>query len=725
MADGDPLNIPMDAAGIAQLRQELQKLADVNLDAAIERVRQYQSALSDATRVLETLPRGTQAYKDQEEAITRLDRAYKAAKESLGGFAATLFEAESEAKSANAQFQAMDGILGQLGMRGSPLVGSLKEVGQTIAGTGALALALGNDTLRGLIMPFSSADDVIKTLPRALQSWNAVMRQSADAISLVNTAYLSYGRSLEDARRPGSLLVDDVARISAQFGTSKKDVIDFITGVRGVPGAYDAIGKSVATAGGPVAQFGQLMMVAKATGMEARDMAALMTTAFERFGQRGAAAAAENVATFHAAIEGTDIPMSKAMSQIQAASEPLAIFGRKMTEGTNLWKTFVSSLTDVPVDEVGKLVTTVSGQIANMSLNTQAFVAQMTGMAQGATALGGALRMELEMRQPGGMERNLERVTQAISRLGGGRIITLQEAAQTPALEMQFQLQRQLVGQMLGVQGGQQQSRVLEVLQNVEKGGITNVAAGKEVQSLMQTGQRAQNMSVTLLERIVQNTGRMTEVLNTMRSMEERPRAEMAAAGWAVGAADAGTAMWESDVRAMGLRFARAGQQLMADMEPATRRLFTTMATRAEAFVSGVGDVRREQRRRAQLAVGPEPAIEADRPAQAGQQLRLTPFQMAAGAPMAPPTARRTAIPPIFFRRPELEIPSAETAGPGAEGGRAGRRPVAGAPAAEEETYMAEPLVPESITVKVVCEQCNHELARKIQRMDAQHRGED
>jgi hypothetical protein len=722
MADA-PLNIPVDAEGIAQLRQELKALADVDMSAATNKLKQYQEALKTAIQALEGLPKGTQAYKDQEAEVGKLTRAYGVAKDAIGSFAAIMFEARNETAMAKTQFESLDIVLGKMGASSHPLISSLKDMGKTIMGTGALALALGNDTVRGLIMPFSSADDVIKTLPRAFQNWNAVMRQSTEAINLVNMAFLSYGRSLEDARRPGSLLVDDVARISTQFGTSKKDTFDFIAGLKGVPGAYDAIGKSVATAGGPVAQFGQLMMIAKATGMDAKDVASLMTTAFERFGQKGAQAAAENIGMFHAAISGTDIPMSKAVSQIQAASDPLAIFGRKMTEATNLWKTFTMSLTDVPIDEVGKLVTTVSGQIANMNLNTQAFVAQMTGMAQGASALGGALRMELEMRQPGGMERNLERVTQAVSKLGGGRIINLQEAAQTPALEMQFQLQRQLVGQMLGIQGGQQQSRVLEVLQNVEKGGMTNVSAGKEVQNLMQTGQRAQNMNVTLLERIVQNTSRMTEVMKTMAAMEARPKAEMEQAGRAVGAAAAGNTMREADARAMGLHFARAGQQLVSAIQPSMTKLFDTLTRHIGGVVAGVEDQRKEQLNRARRSVTDDTTIEVDKPSQ--DPMRAMPLPMGAGFNAPRVGTQKAGVLPIVYRRPDLEPPTQNPNVGGVES-RTGRRTVTGKPTTEAETerYKMEPLVPETITVKVVCEQCNHKLAQKMEHLSHESRGD-
>lgn len=725
MAD-NPLNIPIDAESIEKFRKELKALAETDLSAAVNRLKQYANALEAATRALDGIQKGTQAYKDQQAEIEKLRKTYQIAEDAVGGLIAAMATAEASAESATTQFQKMDTILGHMGMPNHPLIGTLKEVGQMIAGTGALALALGNDTLRGMIMPFSSADDIIKTLPRSFQNWNAVMRQSVEAVDLVNKAYLSYGRTLEDASRPASIFVDDVARISVQIGASKKDVLDFIKGFQGVPGALDAVGKSVLTAGGSMAQFGQLMLVAKAAGIDSANVAELMKTSYERFGQKGAEAAAANIATFHAAIAGTDIPMSKAMSQIQAASDPLAIFGRKMTETTNVWKTFVGALGDVPIDEVGKLVTAVSGQIANMSLNTQAFVAQMTGMAQGASALGGALRMELEMRQPGGMERNLERVTQAISRLGGGRIITLQEAAQTPALEMQFQLQRQMVGQMLGVQGGQQQSRVLEVLQGIEKGGITGVAADKEIQNLTQIGQKAQNASVTLLERIAQNTGRMTEVMKSMEAIEARPKAEMAAAGRAAGATSAGAVPRDADMRAMGLRFARAGEQLLTSVQPSMIRLFDTLSRRVGAFASGVGDLRASQARLARRTVAEGPPITGLRPS---EQLLATPAPWAVGAPQMRGGTPRGAQ-PFFYRRPDPDTPTlqnAETpmAGQPARQGGVARRPVregAGTAAAE---YRAEPVVPETITVKVVCEQCSHQLGKRIERLSRENRGVD
>ncbi len=499
--------------------------------------------------------------------------------------------------------------------------------------------------------------------------------------------------------------------------------MDFISGIKDVPGTFEMMGRVVAGVSGPIEAFTQLMQVSKRAGLDAQATTNLASASYSKFGG-SVKDLASDIANFHAAVAGTDIPISKAISQIQAAGEPLGIFGRKITETTNVWKTFTSSLTGVPIDAVGKLFTTVTHQIANMNLGTQAFVAQMSGMAHGATALGGALRMELEMRQPGGMERNLERVMQTISRMGGGRIVTLEEAARTPALEMQFQLQRQMAGQMLGIQGGQEQSRVLEVLRNIEQGGITRVDASKELQTMMGEGQSAQDKSNTLLDTIAQNSTLHTSLLKTLVDMEKMPKQRTREMGRALGTIQTGSEMQESHLRRAGYAATQALEEFSRSFTTAAGKVHRTLSRSVAGFTAGIAARRQELTRKAELATT-GPVIDVLHPERTEPRMTAAPLPTATGRsllfePWRRPEAANTVLP--VFPRPTMELPRAETARSGAPFAAPRPEGAEGGPEALTMTPLGAP----DVKVTVICERClekrMYEIANKAL---AGARGED
>lgn len=171
-----------------------------------------------------------------------------------------------------------------------------------------------------------------------------------------------------------------------------------------------------------------------------------------------------------------------------------------------MWRTFATTLSSggVPIKEIGGIVEKVTSGIAGMSVQQRAFVSMMGGRGGGRGALAGALRMELEMRQPGGMNRQLQDLTRTLARFGGGRIITLEQAARTPGMEQQFLLQRQMLSK-LGIQGtAEQQNRILEVLNKVQSGGMSQVEGTEALNNAFETGKSIQEKSLTTLERIEQ-----------------------------------------------------------------------------------------------------------------------------------------------------------------------------------------------------------------------------
>jgi hypothetical protein len=171
-----------------------------------------------------------------------------------------------------------------------------------------------------------------------------------------------------------------------------------------------------------------------------------------------------------------------------------------------MWRTFATTLRSggVPIREIGGIVSRVTQGISQMSVQQRAFISMMGGRGGGRGALAGALRMELEMRQPGGMNRQLQDLTRTLARFGGGRIITLEQAVRQPGMEQQFLLQRQMLNK-LGIQGtAEQQNRILEVLNKVQSGGMSQVEGTDALNKAFETGKSIQERSLTTLERMEQ-----------------------------------------------------------------------------------------------------------------------------------------------------------------------------------------------------------------------------
>jgi hypothetical protein len=67
---------------------------------------------------------------------------------------------------------------------------------------------------------------------------------------------------------------------------------------------------------------------------------------------------------------------------------------------------------------------------------------------------------------------------------------------------MQFQMQREMLGKVAGISDPQQQNRVLEVLQKVQTGGMSQVEGAKELSSLTSEGKNIQEKQLTSLEKM-------------------------------------------------------------------------------------------------------------------------------------------------------------------------------------------------------------------------------
>jgi len=464
----------------------------------------------------------------------------------------------------------------------------------------------------------------------------------------------------------------------------------------------------------------------RGAGLDVSKAAELITSRYMKFGEVSQDVSKQILQVSKASAE-TGINIEIAQNQIVQASEPLAIFGRKSGESAKLWATFTNALKNkIPIQEVGKLVQRVTKSMADMNLQSRAFISQMSGMAQGAGALGGALKMELAMRGPGGLKRNMQALTQTLARFGGGRVITLQQAAENPALQMQFQLQRQMVGQLTGVQGGQAQARVLEVLQKMQSGGISQLDASKTLKDLTATGSKAQEASLTALDRIATIISAGNSILTGISATDAvMSRYLKTISNTLVGPRGSGPS--REQIKDAGTILREAAKDTISEFDRQLSKI-------GESFLSSFQKTPIGARPRVKGIVEPRapgtPFTARNRPgAETAPSVRARPA-------IVPRTTNVRTAPP---RRDIFGVPGglSRLIAPNragdlrrgiaavrrtAEEGAPPARPITTAaggttPGAVLATARETPIVPDAITVKVTCEQCGHKLGQKIEKI--------
>lgn len=375
-------------------------------------------------------------------------------------------------------------------------------------------MALFSSTVRTAANPIADTSNVISVITGKLGKFGLALRGLHEAqknlIAVqdpLRTAFIMSGMGAEAAKDAARDYAQELRATQFASNFAAKDIHDFNITVgadlpKGTKIGGDALKEISSILGTDVVTANTAAMTAfKAFGMTGQQAAQATLKAYRSFNQNQIETVRQ-LGIMHRAANRMGVSVGLAREQIVSASSHLAIFGQKTGAATNLWTTFMGSLKDtVPIEEVGKMVDQLSAGLARMSVQNRAFVSMMGGMGRGSTALGGALKMELAMRGPEGMERHMQGLTRTLQRFAGGRIISLEQAARNPQLEQQFILQRQMLGQLTGITTTEQQNRVLETLQKVKSGGMSQVEAAGAMKEVLSKGKSLQEQTVTELEK--------------------------------------------------------------------------------------------------------------------------------------------------------------------------------------------------------------------------------
>ena len=401
---------------------------------------------------------------------------------------------------------------------------SSKEMAKIMVASFGIAT---NAMVRNIANPAKDTSDIIGQLPEQFKNLNDAMRGLVQTEDLARTAIMSTTGGMEswsdrmaEANKIATNYPASIQQSAAATGFFGKELIALDKAAKHIPSTFQTMTISADEFGGVLKST--IIQKSHAVALALRGLhytisetGPMLDKLYQTFNQQGREAIA-GLGEISGAAKIAVVDTKIATEQISSASSGFAIFGQGVSAAARTWADFNLALKDtVPVSEIGKMVGTVTSGLAKMSLQHRAFITQVSGAQPGTSMLGGALKMEMAMRSPGGLEKNMDALTQTLSQFAGGKIITLEQAIEMPELETQFVLQRNLLKDLTGVSGNEEQNRVLEVLKKVQSGGMTQIEGGKAVGDMMKTGQSLQEKSLTAIETLVQAVRPFTLPLTT------------------------------------------------------------------------------------------------------------------------------------------------------------------------------------------------------------------
>ena len=364
-----------------------------------------------------------------------------------------------------------------------------------------------NDTFRKMANPLEGTGALSEST--LFSGLNQAMKSILETQQTARVGFIRLGQSIETSEQAAANYPNTIRRISAAYGMQGKELDGMMKSLQGVPMIMNQTTQmarnSVDAQQLMVDSTAELAMVSSTFGMSASEAATVATVSYRQFGQT-VEETVDSMATMSSAAKESGVDRRIANEQIMEASRGLAIFGQKSDSAAGTWLTFMKALKDTtPIDQIGSITEQVTKSIASMSVQNRAFIGMMSGVAQGRSALGGAIQMEMMLRSPDGMQKHLESLTSTLAQFAGGQIITLEAASKNPQLEVGFQMQREMIGKLMGITDAQVQNRILETLKNVQSGGMSQADGTKELANLQKEGGSIQDKQLTALEKIDQH----------------------------------------------------------------------------------------------------------------------------------------------------------------------------------------------------------------------------
>ena len=218
------------------------------------------------------------------------------------------------------------------------------------------------------------------------------------------------------------------------------------------------------------------MRMASATGMDQASVTGLLTTAYEKYGLVGEKAL-NMIARISDESNKLGVRLKDVKGFITEVANQFQFFGDQTTAAANVLDKMVSAFDKTKISGTNAIaiVQSMVGNLKSLSIGAKAFISGQTG---GPGGLMGAFQID-KLLSEGKMDVVFDKVKQQMTKMMGGNIVTLQEAAASPQAAAQMQKQVQMLtegplGKM--IQSPDQAYQLLDAMKRQERMGAGGVS---------------------------------------------------------------------------------------------------------------------------------------------------------------------------------------------------------------------------------------------------------
>lgn len=479
--------------------------------------------------------RGVDGSKKLEDAFDGIFSSAESASRSLETAGGAMEQFSKLAINGSNSFDGLVGVLGKSGTAVSQLALSFKQF-PIIGGLLAPAISAIENTSKALVIAAEFAQGFAA-------AYDGIDKGTREAKDTQYKFAASLGMTFDQAEKNTSIFQD---LIKANSDFAKSNVYfngnDFRSGIAALQAAGISIqdlAKSSGVATNGMNNMQAMTMQSKAMGMDIGEYSRKMADMVRKSGL-----SIEDSMKMMAGVQDlsseTGLKLDEVTQSLENATSGFQKMGTTMDFGRPVLKGFAESVKDVGLgitqatDVSAEFSKSLLGIVNNPAL---AYVMAMKGGVGGEMGgpggiLNPSIQMEARMldKSPGNQADMAMQQTMAtkemIASMTGGNIITLKQAAESPNLQTQFETQRQMVGSFLGINDKQSQSRVLELLSNLDQA----TAAGddelvQKINDQIEDAKNANGKTLDVQQKISQSIDRslvlMQEEINLRKASPE------------------------------------------------------------------------------------------------------------------------------------------------------------------------------------------------------------
>ena len=243
------------------------------------------------------------------------------------------------------------------------------------------------------------------------------------------------------------------------------------------------------------------LLIGGATGTDASEVSEMLAKAHLDLGL-GAEEAVKSMGYLSEASSKSRLGFSRTANSILDSASSLKMWGGTIASVTPLFNAFNASLKGAGREGLTpELLQTFVDGLGRMEFGARALLGlRVPGMSRAGGVLGAGLKMEaaLEDKTGEGMKQVMGGLMSTLKQFGGPQILTRAQAIENPSLERNFMIQRQLLGQLLGVNDPAKQTQMMGLLSDIDKHGMgADVNATEQLGKILSAGEKTAETTKT------------------------------------------------------------------------------------------------------------------------------------------------------------------------------------------------------------------------------------